>query len=76
MKRTFTKYPSNYVNATKKPKNSLSREIYEYLDELGGYCSYDDRIDMLVEDFGISKSDAESYVWNHTSGLDRLNGLR
>ncbi len=65
-----------YVKSAKKSTKSKDREIYEYLDELGGYCDYDDRIDMLVEDFGISKSAAESYVWNHTSGLDRLNGLR
>lgn len=65
-----------YVKSAKKPTKSKDREIYEYLDELGGYCGYDDRIDMLVEDFGISKSAAENYVWNHTSRLDRLNGLR
>lgn len=65
-----------YVKSAKKPTKSKDREIYEYLDELGGYCDYDDRIDMLVEDFGISKSAAENYVWNHTSRLDRLNGLR
>ena len=65
-----------YVKSAKKPTKSKDREIYEYLDELGGYFDYDDRIDMLVEDFGISKSAAENYVWNHTSGLDRLNGLR
>lgn len=65
-----------YVKSAKKSTKSKDREIYEYLDELGGYCDYDDRIDMLVEDFGISKSAAENYVWNHTSGLDRLNGLR
>lgn len=76
MKRAFTKYPSNYVNATKKSKKSLSREIYEYLDELGGYVDYDGKVEALMEDFGLSKDDANSYVWNHTSGLDRLNGLR
>jgi len=65
-----------YVKSAKKSTKSKDREIYEYLDELGGYCDYDDRVDMLVEDFGISKSVAENYVWNHTSGLDRLNGLR
>lgn len=65
-----------YVKSAKKSTKNKDREIYEYLDELGGYCDYDDRIDMLVEDFGISRSAAENYVWNHTSGLDRLNGLR
>lgn len=61
------------VNASKK----ISRkEVYEYLDELGGYVGYDDKIDALVEDLGISREDAEGYVWNHASGLDRLNGQR
>ena len=74
--RTFTKYPSNYVKADKKLKKSRDREIYEYLDECGGYIGYDDKIDSLIEDFGLSREDAEGYVWNHTSGMDRLNGLR
>ena len=65
-----------YVKASKKSKNSRDREIYEYLDECGGYIGYDDKIDSLVEDFGLSREDAEGYVWNHASGLDRLNGLR
>ena len=74
--RKFTKYPSEPVNASKKSKKSLSREIYEYLDELGGYVDYDGKVEALVEDFGLSEDDANSYVWNHTSGLDHLNGLR
>ena len=40
------------------------------------YIGYDDKIDSLIEDFGLSREDAEGYVWNHTSGMDRLNGLR
>lgn len=76
MARKFTKYPSNYVSAAKSKKKNKNTEIYEYLDELGGYASYDDKIDYLVEEFGLSREDAESYVWNHASGLDRLNGLR
>lgn len=76
MARKFTKYPSNHVTAAKKNKKSRDREIYEYLDECGGYIDYDDKIDSLVEDFGLSRDDAESYVWNHTTGMDRLNGLR
>ena len=74
--RKFTKYPSESVNASKESKKSLSREIYEYLDELGGYVDYDGKVEALVEDFGLSEDDATSYVWNHASGLDRLNGLR
>ena len=74
-KRTFTKYPSS-ITATKKDKKSRDAEIYEYLDYLGGYVDYDGRIELLMDDFGLAKSAAENYVWNHSSGLDRLNGYR
>lgn len=76
MKRTFTKYPSSYVKASRQSKKSRDTEIYEYLDALGGYVDYDGRVEMLMDDFGISKNVAENYVWNHSSGLDRLNGYR
>ena len=75
-KRTFTKYPSSYVKASNKSKKSRDAEIYEYLDDLGGYVDYDGRIELLMDDFGLSKNAAENYVWNHSSGLDRLNGYR
>lgn len=73
--RTFTKYPSS-VTAANKSKKRRDAEIYEYLDDLGGYVDYDGRIELLMDDFGLSKNAAENYVWNHSSGLDRLNGYR
>lgn len=75
-KRIFTKYPSGYVKASNKSKKSRDAEIYEYLDNLGGYVDYDGRVELLMDDFGLSKNVAENYVWNHSSGLDRLNGYR
>ena len=74
-KRTFTKYPSS-VTASNKFKKSRDTEIYEYLDDLSGYVDYNGRIELLMDDFGLSKNVAENYVWNHSSGLDRLNGYR
>lgn len=74
--RKFTKYPSSYVSATKSKKKSKDREIYEFLDMIGGYNDYNGKIEDIMDEFGLTKEDAEGYVWNHASGLDRLNGLR
>ena len=76
MARKFTKYPSNYVTATKKNKKNRDREIYEYLDMIGGYNDYNGKIEDIMDEFGLTKDAAEGYVWNHASGLDHLNGLR
>ena len=81
---SFEDWCMNYVGAStcvkvaadNKSKKSQDAEIYEYLDDLGGYVDYDDRIELLIDDFGLSKGAAETYVWNHSSGLDRLNGYR
>ena len=76
MARKFTKYPSNYVKSSRKYNKKRSKEIYEYLDLIGGYDDYDGKVESLMEDFGLTQDEAEGYVWNHTTGLDRLNGLR
>ena len=54
---------------TRKPKD---REIYEYLEELGGYADYNDKIESLIEDFGLDEETAEGYVWNYASGLYKI----
>ena len=51
----------------------LSQRIYEFLDEEGGYTDYNQKIEDVVEEFGISKELAESYVWDWSSGLNTLN---
>lgn len=43
-----------------------SEEMFDFLDDLGGYTDYDGRIDALVDEFGISKEEAENTVWNWT----------
>lgn len=65
-KRTFTKYPSNYVKAsTSKPvTKKLRREIYEYCDTCGGYSDYDQKIEDVMENFGLTREQAENEVWN------------
>lgn len=55
-----------------KTKKSKDKEIYEYLEELGGYADYNDKIESLMEDFGLNKETAEGYVWNYASGLYKI----
>lgn len=69
MKRTFTKYPSGYVRASQgapsvKVTNKLRREIYEFCDDCGGYSDYDQKIEDVMEEFGLTKEQAENEVWN------------
>lgn len=49
-----------------------SDEIFDYLDELGGYLDYDDKIEALMDDFSLSKDEAEGFVWDWSSGLHEL----
>lgn len=67
MGRKFTKFPSSYVvasnNAT-KVTNKLRRDIYEYCDALNGYGDYDQKIEDVMEEFGLTKEQAEIEVWN------------
>lgn len=68
-KRRFTKYPSNYVSASQgepsvKVTKKLRREIYDYCDLMGGYSDYDQKIEDVMEEFGLTKEQAEWEVWN------------
>lgn len=71
-KRKFTKYPSNYVRASQGDPNKplvkvtkkLRREIYEFCDDCGGYSDYDQKIEDVMEEFGLTRDQAESEVWN------------
>lgn len=70
MKRTFTKYPSSYVRASQgdsspvKVTKKLRREIYDFCDDCGGYSDYDQKIEDVMEEFGLTRDQAESEVWN------------
>ena len=50
----------------------LEEQIFEFLEEQGGLFNYNDAPDELVEEFGIDKKLAESYVWDFASGLYKL----
>lgn len=54
-------------------EESVSSEvIYDYLDELGSYIDYDEKIQELMDEFNLDKETAESYVWDWSSGLHKL----
>ena len=63
---TRAKKPSRSVKASKAKTvtKKLRAEIYDYLDTMEGYGDYDDKIDLVMEEFGLSKDQAESEVWN------------
>ena len=50
--------------AEKKITKKLRNEIYDYLDTMNGSGDYDDKITMIMEEFGLSKSQAKNEVWN------------
>ena len=52
--------------------DNLSKRIYAFLDEEGGYTDYNQKIEDVKEEFGLSKEEAEGYVWNWASGLYNL----
>ena len=54
-------------------QNIKIKEIYTYLEELGGYADYNDKIEIVMEEFGLDKETAESFVWNYASGLYKIN---
>lgn len=45
-------------------EESLRDEIYDFLDELGGYADYNQKIEDVSDEFGMSPDEAEGYVWD------------
>lgn len=43
-------------------ESSLRDRIYDFLDELGGYADYNQKIEDVSEEFGMSPDEAEGYV--------------
>lgn len=56
------------VTASLDSKGGLSfklrNEIYEFLDDCGGYTDYNQKIEDVVDEFGISPDMAEGVVWD------------
>lgn len=42
--------------------SSLRQDIYDFLDELGGYADYNQKIEEVSDEFGMSPDEAEGYV--------------
>ena len=42
--------------------DSLRDRIYDFLDELGGYADYNQKVEDVSEEFGMSPDEAEGYV--------------
>lgn len=45
-------------------------EVFKLLDESGGYTDYNQKIEDVIDAFGVSPEVAEGYVWDWTSQLD------
>lgn len=44
-------------------REKLLDEIDAFLEEIGGYTDYNGRVDAVAEKFGMSRDEAENYVW-------------
>ena len=49
--------------------DSLAQQIFAFLDEQGGYTDYNQKIEDVAETFGLSEKEAESFVWDWSTGL-------
>lgn len=72
--RGFIPFLQDDVEASEK--TSLDSEIYEFLDECGGYTDYNQKIEDVMEEFGLDQDSAEGYVWNWASGLHKIQGAQ
>lgn len=50
--------------------DSLRDRIYDFLDELGGYADYNQKVEDVSEEFGMSPDEAEGYVWDWSIRID------
>lgn len=53
-----------------KENNNLRDEIFAFLDETGGYTDYNQKIEDVSEEFGLSEDEAENFVWSWASNSD------
>lgn len=49
---------------------SLKDQIYAFLDDEGMYTDYNQKIEDVMDNFNLSREDAESFVWSHASGVE------
>lgn len=60
---------STNINAS---ESNLRSRIYDFLDEMGGYADYNQKIEDVSEEFGMSPDEAEGYVcdWIQNAGAE------
>ena len=56
---------------SKKIGKKKHKPIMEYLRELRGCSDYNQRIEDLMDEFGLDEETAEMYVWNEAAGFWR-----
>lgn len=44
----------------------LRAEIYDYLNDCGGYSDYNQKVEDVMNEFGLSYEAAEDIVWDWT----------
>ena len=50
--------------------DSLQISIFDFLDNLDGYTDYNQKIEEVSDEFGMSPDEAENYVWDWTLNSD------
>lgn len=53
-----------------KENNNLKDDIFAFLDETGGYTDYNQKVEDVMEEFGLSEQEAENFVWDWASNSD------
>lgn len=56
--------------STGMKENFTRNDVYAFLDTIGGYDDYNGKIEQVMDEFGVDKEEAESYVWSYTSGVE------
>ena len=62
--RTGNNINDNYVESVSRKnlkKDFTAKDVYDFLEETGGYSDYDQKIEDVMEEFGLSKEEAEGY---------------
>ena len=59
----------NFINAS---EDTLTGRIFDFLDECGGYTDYNQKIEDVSEEFGMSTDEAEGYVCSWIQNEDAM----
>lgn len=65
--------PESLNEAKQKFGKRKQKEIFEFIDDLGGYGDYDDKVESVMDEFDLSREDAEDIVWEWSINQDDLD---